>query len=356
VQLAGDLYRLWQARHVREGRDWLDRALHAGAADAPPAALVRALFAAVWLAHFQGDYVARGRLADECLVAARAADDPVMMTRALYVAGVALVDDDAPAAEARYRESLTLAESVGDDIGIATACNDLGELARTNGAFGEAAALYERALGLWQGLGDGTGVSRAAHNLAQAAREIGDLPRAADLLRLSLTASTGIGDANQRASALAAVTAVAAEREPTVDAAALHGAAEAELAAADVVLDPIDEVAFARGQALLRGALGEQRFEEAHARGRALGHEQADQLVERVLGGGETVTPTDDVLSPREREVVRFLAAGLTNAEIASRLVLSEHTVHRHVANILVKLGARSRAAAAVTAAERGLL
>jgi DNA-binding CsgD family transcriptional regulator len=51
-----------------------------------------------------------------------------------------------------------------------------------------------------------------------------------------------------------------------------------------------------------------------------------------------------------------LLAAGLTNAEIASRLVLSEHTVHRHVANILVKLGARSRAAAAVTAAERGLL
>ena len=53
---------------------------------------------------------------------------------------------------------------------------------------------------------------------------------------------------------------------------------------------------------------------------------------------------------------MRFLAAGMTNAEIAERLVLSEHTVHRHVANILVKLGARSRAAAAVTAAERGLL
>ena len=62
------------------------------------------------------------------------------------------------------------------------------------------------------------------------------------------------------------------------------------------------------------------------------------------------------MLSRREREVVRLLAAGLTNAEIAGRLVLSEHTVHRHVANILVKLGARSRAAAAVTAAERGLL
>jgi DNA-binding NarL/FixJ family response regulator len=55
-------------------------------------------------------------------------------------------------------------------------------------------------------------------------------------------------------------------------------------------------------------------------------------------------------------EVVGLLAAGLTNAEIAGRLVLSERTVHRHVANILDKLGARSRAAAAVTPAERGLL
>jgi DNA-binding CsgD family transcriptional regulator len=67
--------------------------------------------------------------------------------------------------------------------------------------------------------------------------------------------------------------------------------------------------------------------------------------VERALAGEDAPAPADGVLSQREREVVRFLAAGLTNAEIAGRLVLSEHTVHRHVANILVKLGARSRAA-----------
>ena len=54
--------------------------------------------------------------------------------------------------------------------------------------------------------------------------------------------------------------------------------------------------------------------------------------------------------------MVRLLSDGLTNGEIARRLVLSEHTVHRHVANILAKLGARTRAAAAVLAARRGLL
>jgi LuxR family maltose regulon positive regulatory protein len=58
-------------------------------------------------------------------------------------------------------------------------------------------------------------------------------------------------------------------------------------------------------------------------------------------------------LSPREREVLELLADGLTNRQIADRLVLSEHTVHRHVANILRKLRVPSRAAAAARIAPR---
>ena len=61
-------------------------------------------------------------------------------------------------------------------------------------------------------------------------------------------------------------------------------------------------------------------------------------------------------LSSREQEVLGLVAQGKTNLEIAATLVLSEHTVHRHVANILAKLGASSRAAAVATATERNLL
>jgi DNA-binding NarL/FixJ family response regulator len=61
-------------------------------------------------------------------------------------------------------------------------------------------------------------------------------------------------------------------------------------------------------------------------------------------------------LTAREREVLRLLAEGLTNRQIASRLVVSEHTVHRHVSNILRKLGLPSRTAAAALAAQAGLL
>lgn len=64
----------------------------------------------------------------------------------------------------------------------------------------------------------------------------------------------------------------------------------------------------------------------------------------------------DSPLSRRETEVLRLVAAGLSNREIASSLVLSEHTVHRHVANLLRKLGQSSRAAAAAQATRAGLI
>ena len=62
------------------------------------------------------------------------------------------------------------------------------------------------------------------------------------------------------------------------------------------------------------------------------------------------------LLSGREREILTCLARGLTDREIAEQLVLSPHTVHRHVANIRQKLGRSSRAAAVAEAARLGLL
>jgi DNA-binding CsgD family transcriptional regulator len=64
----------------------------------------------------------------------------------------------------------------------------------------------------------------------------------------------------------------------------------------------------------------------------------------------------DDPLSPREREVLALVAQGLNDREIAEQLIVSPHTVHRHVANIRTKLGSGSRAAAVAEAARIGLL
>ena len=60
-------------------------------------------------------------------------------------------------------------------------------------------------------------------------------------------------------------------------------------------------------------------------------------------------------LTPREREVLALLATGMSNGEIAARLMLSVGTVRLHVSNILAKLGAPNRTSAAIIAVKHGL-
>jgi DNA-binding NarL/FixJ family response regulator len=75
-----------------------------------------------------------------------------------------------------------------------------------------------------------------------------------------------------------------------------------------------------------------------------------------VSGRDSARRPPLAQLTPREREVLGLLAEGLTNRRIAERLVVSEHTVHRHVTNLLRKLDLPSRTAAAAHAVRSGLL
>ncbi len=86
-----------------------------------------------------------------------------------------------------------------------------------------------------------------------------------------------------------------------------------------------------------------------------------DRVDSLTAGLGATVESHDAVdgahaLSAREREVLKHVAAGNTNKEIATQLVISEHTVGRHLENIFTKLGVTSRAAATAYAYEHHLL
>jgi DNA-binding NarL/FixJ family response regulator len=71
---------------------------------------------------------------------------------------------------------------------------------------------------------------------------------------------------------------------------------------------------------------------------------------------GHAGTSGIDRLTPGERDVLKLVGDGLSNRAIAERLHLSDHTVHRHISNILTKLDLPSRAAAAAVAARAGAI
>jgi len=106
----------------------------------------------------------------------------------------------------------------------------------------------------------------------------------------------------------------------------------------------------------IRGALGGEN---------PLNQRLAMQLLRRLAGEGKRTTgslpgqqpePLPEPLTPRELEVLRFLAQGQTNRQISRQLVVSPATVKVHVEHILAKLGVSDRTQAAVRASEAGLL
>lgn len=107
-----------------------------------------------------------------------------------------------------------------------------------------------------------------------------------------------------------------------------------------------------------RAATAHEHALAAQTTFRDLGASSAAARAERLIAGLGRRAGADarGRMTARELEVLRLVGQGLSNRQIAERLVLSEHTVHRHLANIYARLGVSSRAAAVALAAERDLL
>jgi DNA-binding CsgD family transcriptional regulator len=216
----------------------------------------------------------------------------------------------------------------------------LAELRRRQGRTADAISLLETAGGSFNGqlcrarLALDGGDARGARSVLERLRRGDPGPRDAAVLELLVRAALQLGDADGAAEAAAELRALAdvIATDALLAAAALaQGLVAAETGAAEPARALLEE-------AVARYELAGAPYETASAAAALAG-----------LGANAAG------VTRREREVLMLLAEGLTNRQIADRLVLSEHTVHRHVSNILRKLDLPSRAAAAAHAARAGL-
>ena len=151
----------------------------------------------------------------------------------------------------------------------------------------------------------------------------------------------------------------------------LHGAADQAMADLGHALEPLEARLTDLDRQRLRTAMGTEAFDAEYAAGRALDLARAAHQARHGIQAGREAPPAGalvselgaavlgeavSVLTPRELEVLKLVAQGLSNPDIARRLVLSEHTVHRHLANILRKLNLSSRAAAVAWGVRTGLV
>jgi predicted ATPase/DNA-binding CsgD family transcriptional regulator len=405
LRLAGALWLFWYVRgHLAEGRGWLERTLGAAAA-APAEHRAKALHHLGNLLYEQGDFAHARALYAQRLALARELDDREGVANALNNLGLlCVVGGDYPQARELLHESLALKRALGDRSGLVPTLSNLGDVAADEGDLATAWAYHAEALAISREVGNTRRVAHACYNLGAVADRRGDAAAAQAWLAESLGLFRALGDKNGEAGVLQRL-ARAAHRggEPGraashyVEALALHreigeqrilaeclaglavlavawgraepgarllGAAAARLEALGARLPVADRADHAAAVEAARAQLGEAAFAAAGAAGAALGREAA---LAEALAVAAVAPPAPPAavpdraaagipLTPRELEVLRLLAEGRTDREIAEVLFLSPRTVAKHVASILAALGVPSRAAAAAHAVRHGLV
>jgi predicted ATPase/DNA-binding CsgD family transcriptional regulator len=403
LRLAAALRGYWRARgHAAEGADTLRALLAAPAAREPTLPRAWALAAVANLLQQLGSYAAAADYCDEALVIARAAGDSALIGELLYVrawillrqgqrgAALPLIESglglarrlgapqltgfllttrahasyaagDYPGAARDAAEALSLFRQAGDRQHVGTMLGNLGNYELSAGDLDAARRHLAESLGIFRALNHRDGIAYQTFNLGLA-EYLGGSPVAAGALfaeSLDVTRRTGM-------KALMAYVLIGlaltgrGEADPGWSA-RLHGAGDQVLADLGRVLEPLEARLANADRQRLRAAMGAESFEAEYAAGRTLDPAQVLAVLRRddtAAGQArDAVAPEDaSVLTPRELEVLRLVALGLSNPDIAQRLVLSEHTVHRHLANILRKLSLSSRAAAAAWGVRTGLV
>lgn len=338
-----------------------------------------ALFAKGDIAVLEGKLEIARVLLEESSALFREVGDQWQLAENIWrLAEVAHNQGDLNKAHILFQETLLSQQGVENKNFRAMVLTGLGEVARSQGDYTQAMQHYEQSLALYRELGARLSVAVDLHNLGQVALMQGDHRRAAALFSESLILFAEAKKRRWIATCLAGLAGVARmhglEFSPSriqvfQVAAQLFGAAQAQLDSSGAVFEAADRGPHEHNLRLVRAVLDEATFAKAWAEGQALTLEQAiaeaQSLAARVKSESEPVQPPTpspeplalaEPLNEREREVLHLIADGLSNHEIAERLVIALSTVKWHVGNLFDKLGVHSRTQAVARAKELGLL
>lgn len=276
-----------------------------------PPALGQTLNYAAIVAWLRGDYALAQALVDEGLVVMRALGNKWGIASFLYGQGLILVAQEAYVpARPHFAESLTALRELGDKRSITMCLAGLADIAISQKDTATARTLSEEALLILNEVGDRWFAAYSLDGLATAVSLDGDMPQAARLFGAAMGLRQAIG------------AALPVPRQPLYD---------RYLTAVQTQLDrPTFDHAWEAGQTMT-----------------------LEQIVAASLRPPMPPAPSLPPASPfealtlREVEVLRLVAQGLSNVQIAEALVISRHTVHTHLSTIYSKLGVTSRTAAA---------
>jgi non-specific serine/threonine protein kinase len=396
LRLAASLRVYWRDRgRASEGAGVLGTLLDAPAAQAPTLPRARALIAAVNLLQETGGDAIAGDYCEEALVIARAVGDDHVVAEALFERAWILVRQAQPGAALPLIESgldlarrlqepeltgrlltarsfaqdvvenfagaardaaeaLQLFRQAGDRLQVGALLGNLGSHELSAGDPDSARRHLAESLDIVRAFNDRPAIIYGTFNLGLA-EYLGGSPGAAEpLFAESLDLARRIGMKRLIAYALIGLALAGHGGADPGWSARLHGAADQALADLGETIEPLEGQLADRDRQRLRAVMGAEAFEAEYAAGRTLDLAQGlATLSEPAAAATGEAAP---VLTPRELDVLKLVAQGLSNSEIAQRLFLSEHTIHRHLANILRKLGLSSRAAAAAWGIRTGLI
>jgi predicted ATPase/class 3 adenylate cyclase/DNA-binding CsgD family transcriptional regulator len=328
------------------------------------------------MAYHQGDYTRAAALFEQSLTIRRKLGNQKEVAWTLHCLGeVALAQGDNLTAQTYQEERLRIEQELGNKQRIATALTSLALVMHAQGKVTQARVYLEESLALskesGQNLGDLWAFVRlpwAFVRLGHLALRQGDAARARAVFETSQRQFNAAGWKIGVAFALEGLASLAVMQRQPEQAVRLFGWADAMREAIGDRRPPVEQADVDRDMITIHSQLDETAFSAAYAEGRAMTMEQAIAYAlnqPMALEAAQTRPSTAPLapspaypagLTKRELEILRLVAQGLTNAQVAERLVISSRTVDTHLTAIYGKLGVTSRGAATRFAVEHHLV